>query len=178
MDPWRKLHLGNEAHPIAWRRNTVRLRQAEPKMWDLDVLAHFFGQLRKEFFNNVVRGKSVQFVPLKELLANHSASIDIEKPRMRHSFGHSLPVRVKNLEGSNHFRIRVAQERKVDLVPVGKVLQDCRAIVADGSQLDPLLLKSLFRILQLDELRFAERSPISRTEEKKNCPVRSPQGLV
>jgi len=66
----------------------------------------------------------------------------------------------------------------VDLVAVGKVLQDCRAIVTDGSQLDPLFLKSLFRILQLDELRFAERSPISGAEEKKNCPIRSPQGFV
>ena len=61
---------------------------------------------------------------------------------------------------------------------VGKVLQDCRAIVTDGSQLNPLFLKSLFRILQLDELRFAERSPVGGAEEKKNGSIRSPQGLV
>ena len=178
MDPWRKLHLGNQADPITRRCNAVRLRQAESKVWNLDILADFFGQLGKEFFNNVVRGESVQFVPLKELLANHSPHIDIEKPGMRHAFGHSLRFPVKNLEGPNHCRVLIAQERKVDLVPVSKVLQDCRAVVADGSQLDPLLLKPFFRFLQLDELRFAERSPISGPEEEKNCPVHSPQGLV
>ena len=86
--------------------------------------------------------------------------------------------RLRTSKDRNHFRVLIAQERKVDLVPVSKVLQDCRAVVADGSQLDPLLLKPFFRFLQLDELRFAERSPISGPEEEKNCPVHSPQGLV
>jgi hypothetical protein len=31
----------------------------------------------------------------------------------------------------------------------------------------------LFGILQLHELRFAEGSPIRRTEEEENCAVRS-----
>src|SRR3974377_137665 len=127
MDSRRKLYFGNEADPIAWHRNAVRLREAQSKMWSLGILAHFFGQLRKKLSNNVVRGEPVQFVPLKELLTNHSTYIDIEKPGMRHSFGHSLRFQVKDLEGSNHLRVRVAQDRKVDLVPVGKVLQDCGA---------------------------------------------------
>ena len=173
MDSRRKLDLGNEADPISWHRNAVRLRQVESEMWSLDILAYFFGQLRKKLSNNVVRGEPVQFVALKELLPNHSTYIDIEKPGMRHSFGHSLRIQVKDFEGSNHLRVRVAQERKVDLVAVGKVLQDCGPIVADGSQLDPLLLKSLFCILQLDELRFAERSPIGGAKEKENSPLRS-----
>jgi hypothetical protein len=51
------------------------------------------------------------------------------------------------------------------LVPLSEVLEDILAIVTDRSQLDFLLLKSLFGILQLHELRFAEGSPIGGTEE-------------
>ena len=67
----------------------------------------------------------------------------------------------------------VGQQRKHDLVPLGEVLQDRRIVIADRGQLDPLLLKSWFRILQLDQLRFAEGSPIRGPKEKKNCSVRS-----
>jgi hypothetical protein len=97
---------------------------------------------------------------------------------MRHPFCHSARFLVENLEGPNRLRVRIAQERKVDLVPVGKVLQDFRAIVTDRRQLDPSALESLFCLLELDELRFAERSPVGGAEEKKNSPIRSPQGLV
>jgi len=50
-------------------------------------------------------------------------------------------------------------------VTIGKVLEDFPAIVTDGRQLDAVLLETLFRILQLDQLRFAERSPIGGAEE-------------
>jgi hypothetical protein len=39
-------------------------------------------------------------------------------------------------------------------------------------------VESLFRVLQLHELRLAERSPIRRTEEQQHCPVRAFQSLV
>ena len=64
------------------------------------------------------------------------------------------------------------------MVPIGEVLQDCWTVVADRSQLDSLLLKSLFGILQLHELRFTERSPIGGAEEEKNRAVRPPQRLA
>lgn len=56
---------------------------------------------------------------------------------------------------------------------VGKVLQDCGGVIADRDQLQPLRIEPLFRILQLDQLRFAEWSPIGGTEEYKHCAVRS-----
>ena len=178
MDSRRKLDLSNEADPVAWRCNTVRLCEAESKMRSLDILTYFFNQFRKELCNHVVRGEALQVIHLKKLLTNYPCRIEIEETGMCHSFGHSLRFQVKNLEGSKHLRVRVAQERKVDLVPVCKALQDGRAIVTDRRQLDPLLLESWFRLLQLDELRFAEGSPVGRAEEKKNSPLRSPQGLV
>jgi hypothetical protein len=90
---------------------------------------------------------------------------------MRHPFSRPRRLRIENLEGTNHLRVPVAQEGEVDLVPVRKFLKDCPAIVTNGRQLDPLLLESLLRVLQLDQLRFAERSPIGGTEEKQNGPV-------
>jgi hypothetical protein len=50
-------------------------------------------------------------------------------------------------------------------VPISEVLEDLRTIVADRSQLDSLLFKPLFDILQLHELRFTEGSPIGGTEK-------------
>jgi len=49
MDLWRKLDLGNQADPITRRCNAVRLRQAESKVWNLDILADFFGSSGKSF---------------------------------------------------------------------------------------------------------------------------------
>ena len=61
---------------------------------------------------------------------------------------------------------------------LSEVLQYGRTVVADRSQLDPMLPKSLFRILQLHELRFAERSPIRGPEEKKNRSVGFAQCVI
>ena len=58
-------------------------------------------------------------------------------------------------------------------MPICKILEDCRAVIAYGSDLDPLLLKALFRILQLHELRFAEGSPVGGAEEEENRAARS-----
>jgi hypothetical protein len=63
-------------------------------------------------------------------------------------------------------------------VPLGEILQDCRTVVADRGQFESLRLKSLFCVLQLHELRFAERSPIGRTEEEKDGALRPFERLV
>lgn len=61
---------------------------------------------------------------------------------------------------------------------IGKVLKDNWAVIADGSQLNSLLFKALFRVLQLDQLRFTEGSPVSGAEEEENCAARPPQAFV
>jgi len=63
-------------------------------------------------------------------------------------------------------------------MPVGKVLKNGWVVIADGSQLDPLLLKARFRVLQLDQLRFAERSPVGRAEEEENSAIVPLQACV
>jgi hypothetical protein len=62
-------------------------------------------------------------------------------------------------------------------VPVREIFQDFFAVIADGRQLDPLLFESRYGALQLDQLPFAERSPVRGTEKKKNGAVRSFQGI-
>ena len=58
-------------------------------------------------------------------------------------------------------------------MPVSKVFQDFFRVIADGRQLDPLLFESRDGALQLDQLPFAERSPVRGAEKKKYGAVRS-----
>src|SRR5271170_8304186 len=96
---------------------------------------------------------------------------------MCHPFGHPGCLIVQNIKAANDLGIRVGQEWKIDLVPFSKVFQNRRVIVADGSHLDSTRFELLFRVLQLHELRFAKRSPIGGSEEKKNRAVRPPERL-
>ena len=48
-------------------------------------------------------------------------------------------------------------------------------VVADCDQTEPLAVDVIEAALQLDELRFAIRSPIGRAEEDKNRALRSHQ---
>ena len=50
-------------------------------------------------------------------------------------------------------------------------------VITDRGDLDSAVFEPLFGILQLDELRFREGSPISGAEEKKNRSVRPLQCL-
>jgi len=57
-------------------------------------------------------------------------------------------------------------------VPVGKKFQDFLRVVADDRELDALLFESRNGALQLDQLPFAEGSPVGGTEKQKDRPVR------
>jgi hypothetical protein len=63
-------------------------------------------------------------------------------------------------------------------MPVSEFLEYSFTVVTDGRQLDPLLLKPFSCCLQLDQLRFAEGSPIRRTEKQQNGSIRSLQCFV
>ena len=59
------------------------------------------------------------------------------------------------------------------MVPVREVFQNGFGIVADSSQFDALIFESRLSALQLDQLPFAIRSPVRRTEEEENRAFRS-----
>ena len=64
-----------------------------------------------------------------------------------------------------------ASRGKLDLAPVGEVLQDFLAVIADRRHFESLLFESCFRVLQLDQLPFAVGSPVGGTKEEKNGAV-------
>ena len=107
------------------------------------------------------------------LFANDTIFVNVEEPRMRHPFGHSLGVRIQHLETANDLGIRVGQQWKLNLVPAGEVREDRGAVVTDGCQFDPLLLEACARVLQLHELPFAKRSPVRRSKKEQHRPFRA-----
>jgi len=144
----------------------------------LDILAYFLGQFWKKFPNDIVRCESVHVVRFEVFLANDPVLVDVEKSGAGHPLGHALCFGVEDAEASNDPGIGVGQQRKVDTVPGGEVLQDGLAVVADCRQLDPVLFESLSGILQLHELRLAKGSPVGRAEKQKDGSVRSLQALI
>src|SRR6516225_574661 len=63
----------------------------------------------------------------------------------------------------------------LNFVPIRKIFQDLLGVIADGCEFDSLLFESGDSTLQLDQLPFAERSPISGAEKQQNGPFRSLQ---
>ena len=58
---------------------------------------------------------------------------------------------------------------------LSKISKDCLRVVADGSQSDALLAELFTCTLQLNQLLFAEGSPIGRAKEQEHQTVGSHQ---
>jgi hypothetical protein len=67
---------------------------------------------------------------------------------------------IENAVRLDDLRIRIRKQWIVNLVAVGEKFQNLFGIVADGRQFDSLLFESRNRALQLDQLPFAEGSPV------------------
>lgn len=139
-------------------------------MWRFGGLAHFLDQFREKFRDNVVRREAIGILCFEIFLANKSALVNVEKPRMRHPLVHTLRFGIKNIKVADDPRIGIGQQGKLDLVAFGKVHEDRLTVVANRGQLEALLLECRLGVLQLHELRFAKRSPVRGTEEKDDRP--------
>ena len=62
-------------------------------------------------------------------------------------------------------------------MPITIIFQDFFVVIADGRQLDTLFFESRECALQLDQLLFADRSPVGGTEKEKDGAVRSFQSI-
>ena len=60
---------------------------------------------------------------------------------------------------------------------VGEKFQDFFRVIADGRELEPLLLEPWHGALQLDQLPCAEGSPVRGTEKEQNRAVLAFQGV-
>ena len=79
----------------------IRLREGEPQMRCLDIQAHLLGQFREKLSNDIVRGESVCVLRFEILLANHTATVNMEKPRARHALVHPFCFFIQNMEAAD-----------------------------------------------------------------------------
>ena len=63
------------------------------------------------------------------------------------------------------------------MLPIGELLEDRLTVIADGCDLDATCFEPLFRVLQLNQLRFAEGSPIGRAIEDEQRALRTQDGV-
>src|SRR5271156_6294261 len=126
-------------------------------MLGLNRLGYFLAQLRKKFGKNTFSCEPLPVPGFEKFLANDALGIDEKISGARKSLLHPRSFWIKNPVGPDGFRIGIPQQGIFDLVPVSKELQNFLRVIADGSQLDPLLLESHDGILQLNQLPFAER---------------------
>ena len=171
MDTRWKLDFSGQGDPAAGGHGAIGLGQGEPKMGRFDILVHFLCKFGKKLPNNVVRREAVRILGFKIRVANNAFRVDVEESGVRHSLLHPVRFRIEDLEAANQAGFLIRQQRILNFMPVGKVLQDCRTVVTNRSEFDSLCFKSLFGVLQLHELRFAEGSPIRGTEEEENRAV-------
>ncbi len=171
MDTWWKLDFSGQGDPAAGGHGAIGLGQGEPKMRRFDILAHFLGEFGKKLPNNIVRREAVGVLDFKIRVANNPFRVDVEEPRMRHPLVHAFRFRIEDVEAANQAGFLIRQQRILNFMPVGKVFQDRWTVVTNRSEFDSLCFKSLFGVLQLHELRFAEGSPIRGAEEEKNRAV-------
>jgi hypothetical protein len=137
-------------------------------MRSIHGLRNFLAQFREQLCDDAVSRNPLTIFCFEKLFSDDSLGIDKEISGARKSFLHPGSLGIENFISGDGLRVRVAEQRVVDLVPVGKKLQDFFRVVADGSKLDPVLFESRRCVLQLDQLPFAERSPVGGAKEKKN----------
>src|SRR5271155_5217946 len=134
----------------------------------IDVSRHFLCKFWEKFSNKAVRCKPIEIFRVKIFFSDDTGCIDIEVPGMRHPFLFSRGFSVQDLEHPNDLGIWIGQKREINLVPVSKILQYRRTIVANSRQCKTALRKLHLGALQLNQLRFTERSPVRRSEEQED----------
>jgi hypothetical protein len=80
-----------------------------------------------------------------------------------------LDTLVEKPEPSDHVTSLVGEERKRDPILLGDGSEDRDGVIADGEQRDAIRAESRPYILQLDQLRPAERSPVGAAVEDDEC---------
>src|SRR6267143_2350539 len=146
-------------------------------MRSLGRFCYFLAQFREKFGNNAISRKPLPVFRFEELFSNDAVGINKKISRASIALLHSSGFMIEDSISPDGLRVWVREHRVVDLVAVGKIFQDFFRVIADGRQLDPLLFESRDCALQMDQLPFAKRSPVRRTEKEKNRALRSFQGI-
>ena len=160
MDIAREPHFGDQGDPASGHADAVGLLGGELEMRSFDRAAYFFAELREELCNDIITGKPIPVLGLKEFFADYALGIDEEKSRARHALELAGGFGVQHAVCTDDLGIGVGKQREVDLLPGREVFQDRLAVVTDARDFNSLFLETCFRALQLDQLALAVRSPI------------------
>lgn len=160
-------NLSNQRDSASWDSDPVGLLEIERDMRRIYGALGLFRQFGEQPADKIVSGVAFGVSNLKKLLPNLAAVIDVDEAGMSHSLGHALSFGIKDLVAADDSRLSIGEERKRDMLPVGEFFEDCFRVVADRGKTDASGFKSVLRLLQLHELRFAIRSPVCRTEEEQ-----------
>jgi hypothetical protein len=140
-------------------------------MRGFDSLRDFLAEFGEEFGNDAVAGEPLAVFGFKEFFFNEAARVDEEIAGPGKSFLHAGGFGVEHAECADGIGIGVCQQRIFDLVAIAKEFQNFFIVIADGGKFDALLFEALRCVLQLDQLRFAEGSPIGGTKKKEHGAV-------
>src|SRR5271169_703065 len=146
-------------------------------MRGFDGFGYFLAEFRKEFGHDAVSGKPLAVPGFEKLFADDAFRVDEEISGAGKALLHPGRLLIEDAIRLDDPGLGVPEQGVLDLVPVGEKLQDFFRVIADGRQLDPLLFESRNCTLQLDQLPFAEGSPVGGTEKQKHRAVRSFQGI-
>ena len=153
-------HFGNESDASTGNTYGIGLFESQLKMRGFDRVRYFLAQFREKLGNNTISGKPLSVFRFEELFSNEAVGINEKKSRAGKALLHTSSFGIEDPIGPDGLRVRIREHGVFEFVSVSKILQDFFRVVANGRQPDPLLFESRDCALQLDQLPFAERSPV------------------
>ena len=132
-----------------------------------------------KLFENLHRGSALLKVVLEKLGDYLAARIDQVSSRIRDAIGHRVRWNgfVQNPESANDFGIGIRKQKISNMLSVRKVLELGHAVIADRRQPQALFTDIAEMLFQLDELGFAEWSPVRRAVKDQQRAFRAKNGL-
>ena len=177
MDLRGQPHLSSEGDARARNAGGIGLCEGQLEMRGFYGLGYFLAQFRKKLGEDAITSETLAISRFKKLFANDAMAIDKKISRARKALLHPGSFFIQDAIVSNGLGLGVGEQGVFDLVPVGKIFQDGCGVVADRRQLEALLFKLRNGALQLDQLPFAEGSPVGGAIEEKHRAVLALQAV-
>jgi hypothetical protein len=168
-----QVHFGGDCNARAGNAGAIGLLESELEVRGFDGVRDFLAQLGEEFRDDAVASQTLAVFGFEEFFLDDAVGINEEIAGASKTLLHAGGFVIEDAVGFDDFGIGIREHRILDFVTVGEEFQDFLGVIADGGELDALLFEPGICALQLDQLPFAEGSPVCRTEEEKDCAVRA-----
>jgi hypothetical protein len=173
----RQLHVSIHSDARSRHTGAVGLLQRQLQVRGVHRVGDFLAEFGEEFRDDAVAGEAFAVFRFKEFFLDDAVGINEEIAGAGKAFLHAGGFVIENTVGLDDFRIGIGEHRIVDFVAVGEEFQDFFGVIADGGEFYALFFEPRIRALQLDQLPFAEGSPVGGTEEEKDGAVRASQSF-